>query len=62
MVISKKPVNFIVATFAAFVSSIALANPTTDSVDVKKEVSHEVHTTAHEGHEATAEGAHGAAA
>ncbi|MBP8066234.1 MAG: F0F1 ATP synthase subunit A [Flavobacterium sp.] len=60
MVISKKPVNFIVATFAAFVSSIALANPTTDSVDVKKEVSHEVHATAHEGHEATAEGAHGA--
>ena len=34
MAISKKPINLIVAAFTAFVSSIAFANPTTDSVAV----------------------------
>ncbi|ESU29971.1 F0F1-type ATP synthase, alpha subunit [Flavobacterium limnosediminis JC2902] len=46
MAISKKPVSFIVATFVGLVSSIALANPTTDSVQVKTEVAHEEHHTA----------------
>ncbi|HSD14515.1 MAG TPA: F0F1 ATP synthase subunit A [Flavobacterium sp.] len=48
MAFSKKPVSFIVATFVGLVSSIALANPTTDSVQVKTEVAHEEHAAAPE--------------
>lgn len=55
MVISKKPVRFIIATFVGFVSSIALANnPVTDSTHVKTEVAHEAHTVADTTHTAAA--------
>lgn len=55
MVISKKPVRFIIATFVGFVSSIALANnPVTDSTHVKTEVAHEAHTVADTTHAAAA--------
>lgn len=55
MVISKKPVRFIIATFVGLVSSIALANnPVTDSTHVKTEVTHEAHTVADTTHAAAA--------
>lgn len=50
MVISKQPVRFMLATFVGLLSFVAMANPTTDSTQVKTEVAHEVHATAETAH------------
>lgn len=45
MVISKKPVRIILATFAGLLSSIALANPVVDTTHAQTAVAHEAHAT-----------------
>ncbi|MCG2610339.1 F0F1 ATP synthase subunit A [Flavobacterium sp. SM15] len=50
MVISKQPVRFMLATFVGLLSFVAMANPTTDSTQVKTEAAHEVHATAETAH------------
>ncbi|KGO95418.1 F0F1 ATP synthase subunit A [Flavobacterium enshiense] len=50
MVISKQPVRFMLAAFVGLISSVAMANPTTDSTQVKTETAHEVQATAPTAH------------
>lgn len=56
MVISKKPVRFILATFVGLLSSVAIANPVVDTTQVKTEVAHEAHVTADAAHNEASHG------
>lgn len=51
MVISKKPVRLIIATFVALISIGAFANPDSDTLQVKTEETHAVAKDAHAVHE-----------
>lgn len=50
MVISKQSVRFMLAAFVGLLSTVAMANPTTDSTQVKTETAHEVQATAAAAH------------
>ncbi len=49
MVISNKPLRFIIATLVACLPLISFANPEQDTVKVKTEVAHEATEEGHEG-------------
>ncbi|MEO4007194.1 MULTISPECIES: F0F1 ATP synthase subunit A [unclassified Flavobacterium] len=56
MVISKKPVRIILATFAGLLSSIAFANPVVDTTHVATAVTHEAHATTEVAHNEASHG------